>query len=1183
MYDFVSIDVSHNDGNTDTLVMNIFMKGLKTFGADVFPGQVCFLHAVCFIADWFYGFVLFLSPVTEFKEIASHTQKKDKATSAAELCNVLDNVCEDASKHRMSAMACEKELVEAVAILALTVHLIKAKESTDMGPLLKSVERQCAVESAEVLRVFYQMGHGHFRVALSKHERSPSSSDDVHVHCKRARLHMVHIMKSGDVERSTWYSCRIVLGQCETLLQHYRDAMIVFDKILEDLQNEISPDVVHFTCETRLGVGEINLRIGEATKAVKMFQAALSESQQLQEGKDQCNIAMKAHSKMASCYQALKKTDLAVEHYDESLKYAERIQHEVGICASASALGRIYESLGHMQNARRCYKKQYDSAKRTGEMYLIAVAAGSLGNAIVMQGNMKEIPKAKEILEEALKCAEFVHNPVETGRAQSNLGNVYYVEQNYAEALKLFRSSCQLSIQHLDRLGQQRSCTNIGNVYMSLEQPALARDWYELARNISPHVSDSTAEANTCYNVGCCYLALHLNEVDTPAAQGHLMQAEENFHNTVALFERMFAQLGTGAFSEVLKLSLFQGYVKAFRQLQFIYCTRGQHEVALEMVERSHGMTFSDLLMHKLGNQLDSGSSLTAPTPLSSGEISSRVQQQTSYVLIYAVCHDQLQIWVVDPHDGKISFRSYLINPAEELMSSSAGTDRLLQNMIQESKESSVVSLSDVENRYMNEHDVIIGLGRLFEVLIGPVHSLLPPPFSGEELVIVPCSALAGASFGALFDTRMKSYLSQMFSIRIVPTSRLLGLPPPLRIKRVFQPDGTATELVDMDEFSVLAIGNPAIPKLKLSNGNEWTPMSLPFARREAVNVARHFGCQPLLGKDAHKAAILESIENVRLVHFATHGLSGENALVLAPPPGFSEDSPEEELLKACTLRPVDLEPLSLKADLVVLSTCATGNTPASSNGMLGLGRAFLLAGAQCVLVSLWDIPDEATERLMYCFYHLVRQSGWSCSSALQHAMHQVRAFKDFIVPKYWAGFQLIGRNVCLDFQRLQSTDLYWHDLIPRPMCPVLPSLHLDAFDDAIQWLHGASSHSWMVSLNWWPGPVVGTDCVCDQSDVMACQQGGSSTGCGIYSEMSIKIMPSSAVCPLATLTMNTPFLFCLKKNCLCMPCILLFLSSNSVKLCFACFCSNIYVICIYYEETTEETNFMTQQTTSGG
>lgn len=103
-----------------------------------------------------------------------------------------------------------------------------------------------------------------------------------------------------------------------------------------------------------------------------------------------------------------------------------------------------------------------------------------------------------------------------------------------------------------------------------------------------------------------------------------------------------------------------------------------------------------------------------------------------------------------------------------------------------------------------------------------------------------------------------------------------------------------------------------------------------------------------------------------------------------------------------------DLYQLKLNAELVTLSGCATGmNVVTAGDELLGLIRGLLYAGAQSLLLTLWDVHDQTTADFMEYFYRRV-QNAASKASALQGAMDELRARHPH--PYYWAPFALIGK-----------------------------------------------------------------------------------------------------------------------------------------------------------------------------
>ena len=114
--------------------------------------------------------------------------------------------------------------------------------------------------------------------------------------------------------------------------------------------------------------------------------------------------------------------------------------------------------------------------------------------------------------------------------------------------------------------------------------------------------------------------------------------------------------------------------------------------------------------------------------------------------------------------------------------------------------------------------------------------------------------------------------------------------------------------------------------------------------------------------KDATEQALREQARGARIVHLACHAAlrarASESPLFLTPQP------PDDGLLL-----PADVADLRLDGALVVLAACQSGLGRATADGVLGLGRAFLQAGARCVLLSLWRVSDAATRELMTHFY----------------------------------------------------------------------------------------------------------------------------------------------------------------------------------------------------------------------
>jgi CHAT domain-containing protein len=186
----------------------------------------------------------------------------------------------------------------------------------------------------------------------------------------------------------------------------------------------------------------------------------------------------------------------------------------------------------------------------------------------------------------------------------------------------------------------------------------------------------------------------------------------------------------------------------------------------------------------------------------------------------------------------------------------------------------------------------------------------------------------------------------------------------------------------------------------------------LPFSRGEAEAIARLVPPSALLKAvdfAANRALVTEgALSDRRVVHFATHGLLDSehpdlSGLVLSlvddrgrPRDGF--------------LRMQEVYNLRLPAELVVLSACQTAlGREIRGEGLVGLTRGFIYAGARRVVASLWQVDDESTAALMKRFYRALLKDGRRPADALRVAQLEMSQTRRWSAPFYWAGFVLQG------------------------------------------------------------------------------------------------------------------------------------------------------------------------------
>ncbi|CAF95056.1 unnamed protein product [Tetraodon nigroviridis] len=255
-------------------------------------------------------------------------------------------------------------------------------------------------------------------------------------------------------------------------------------------------------------------------------------------------------------------------------------------------------------------------------------------------------------------------------------------------------------------------------------------------------------------------------------------------------------------------------------------------------------------------------------------------------------------------------------------------------------------------------------------------------------------------------------------------------------------------------------VGNPRLPSPVMDRWL-WGPMC--SAEEEAQMVAELLGCQPLTGSAATKERVMSALTQAECAHFATHISWKLAALVLTPNPegvpggansnvgtlgrgavgkrgssgrgrkgstgsGFTipesllmqdDNSDVESIcdsppLQEFLLTAADILDLRLPLKLVVLGSYQESNSKVTADGVVGLTRAFLAAGAQCTLVSLWPVPVAASKVFVHAFYTALL-NGTKASAALADAMKTVQSSKQYSHPSNWAGYMLIGNDVKLN------------------------------------------------------------------------------------------------------------------------------------------------------------------------
>jgi CHAT domain-containing protein/Tfp pilus assembly protein PilF len=287
----------------------------------------------------------------------------------------------------------------------------------------------------------------------------------------------------------------------------------------------------------------------------------------------------------------------------------------------------------------------------------------------------------------------------------------------------------------------------------------------------------------------------------------------------------------------------------------------------------------------------------------------------------------------------------------------------------------------------------ILTAGKLGELLIPRV------PRSITSLVILPTGRLSVIPFEALLTTNKiqsksfatLSYLIRHYAVRYEFSASLL-------LQKTRKSAASASSILMYAPVNFPNVdGLPELPGTEA----EVRAISSLFAEKNRTATVNLF-------EKANESVIKETdISDYNILHLATHGV-------------VDEYNPELSRIFLQTTTPAEdgnlfageIYNLKLKADLVTLSACQTGLGKISKGeGVIGLSRALVYAGAQNIIVSYWSVADESTADLMKEFYRVLLSNteGGNFHSALRSAKLSLMEGPKFASPYYWAPFILIG------------------------------------------------------------------------------------------------------------------------------------------------------------------------------
>jgi CHAT domain-containing protein len=414
---------------------------------------------------------------------------------------------------------------------------------------------------------------------------------------------------------------------------------------------------------------------------------------------------------------------------------------------------------------------------------------------------------------------------------------------------------------------------------------------------------------------------------------------------------------------------------------------------------------------------------ITQPQPLTTADIQQSVLDSDTVLLEFSLGAERSWLWAVT----RTTLTSVELPPRREVETAVRSLDARFtarQRRPGESRADAAARVAMADARRPAEARA------MSRMLFGGIARQLRDEWRGKRLAIVADEALAYLPFAALpdpaalplrvaGDANRVPILADGHEIVTIPSASVLAV---LRRETRDRPPAAAALAILADP--VFDANDPrvhAAPAVARAAERDNRPAAarrrttfarLPFSREEASAIAEVTGPLGVFEATdfrASRATVLDgALRGHRIVHLATHGVIDSErpaltglVLSLVNEHGAGQNG---------YVRLADIYNMRLDADLVVLSACQTAlGKEIKGEGLVGLARAFMYAGAPRVVATLWEVNDAATAALMTRFYRGVLQEKRSPAAALRQAQLEMSRDPRWSAPYYWAGFVMQG------------------------------------------------------------------------------------------------------------------------------------------------------------------------------
>ncbi len=798
--------------------------------------------------------------------------------------------------------------------------------------------------------------------------------------------------------------------------------------------------------ETISNMGDISYAAGERLKALDYYYRSLHHWCEVDDYTGQAG----AFRSIGNIFSELSNSQAAFFYYARSLNLWHRLNNKKGLSQTLIDIGHLFTKLGDMQTALDYYDRASPLIQPVGNHY--AQAAMLQGQAYVYN-TFKDHEMALECYKKALRIWKKIGYYQDEAGALIVIGEIQHILRNHQDALKYYNEALSLIRTKTDLKLEPYIYQNIGLVYQAMSDRNQSLSNFDIALSGYRASSNRRGEAELLNNIGDLYFengeiqlstrkyqeALALNrsvgavfeESKTLFNMAKVGQQVKQYDKAISNIEeaiKLVEVLRKKVTSYQLRMSYFASIQQYYDFYMDLLVNLGdqpssdQYRIkAFEISERARARNMLEILNDVGKDRIGAGNpektALIEPNPLNIREIREQVLEDDNTMLLeYRLGEKRSYLWGITQDSVTFSLlpgRSTIEPKAEALIKLLQEEDKIDSDFWRMAGDLSGTLLGPIENQLKAKRLLFVVEGTLqylpFGALPYPQHdSPSAQPSDGlnsvkprlliddHEVVSMPsASALAVLRRQIKSRTQASKHIAVVadpvfndHDIRIISTDRKHAENPA-------QMQELSRMLGDTNDADT----NREIPRLQ----------STIYEAEEILKLIPTEDGLKMMGFDANRANVMGSkLSDYRIVHFATHGLINSahpefSCMVLSM---FDDRGQSQNGF----LRLSDIYNMNLSADLVVLSACRTAlGKDIKGEGVIGLTRGFMYAGAARVISSLWKVRDQATAEFMSLFYKKMLHRNLSASAALRETQLEFRKHKRWNSPYYWAAFTIQG------------------------------------------------------------------------------------------------------------------------------------------------------------------------------